>query len=366
MLRSPVRSTALLGLATLVAVTLPLVTSSPVRAANPLCPSEAPIGPVQCDDDIPPETTSAAPLITGSGAVQVVSSAAYAGNDPLDSGPIGRQCSLDGAAFVTCPAQYDGLPTGTHTIAVRAVDVHDNAVVIAGEVPDHDQTPEVLSFATGGGGTSPSPSGAPETRITGGPVDRITPGTPVTLSRKVTVTIASSEPAAFNCAVNAKKVPCQPGVNVLKKLRPGPQVFVAQAVDRDGNFDASPASTTFYVPTNLTPSQGHRWSKVKHKGSYAGGYVSTRVRGAVLTLRGVKRIHELRLFAPTGPRLGKVAVRVGRGQWHKVNLTSSKAEKLKVFEILPPGSPAASGPIQIRAAKIPRGGQVAVDAVVAR
>ena len=56
-------------------------------------------------------------------------------------------------------------------------------------------------------------------------------------------------------------------------------MFVAQAVDRDGNFDATPASLTFYVPYDLAPSQGRGWKRVKSRGSFAGDYVSTTKQG---------------------------------------------------------------------------------------
>ena len=76
---------------------------------------------------------------------------------------------------------------------------------------------------TSGGTTPPTGAeGAPETQISGGPHDRITPGKPVSLSPRASVVLTASEPATFNCAINSKKVPCQGGVTVLKKLGAGP------------------------------------------------------------------------------------------------------------------------------------------------
>ena len=223
--------------------------------------------------------------------------------------------------------------------------------------------------ATALGGATPSApgsDGAPETQITDGPHDPITPDQPVSLSRHPSVVLAASEPATFNCAINARKVPCQNGVTVLERLKPGPQVFVAQAVDVDGNFDATPASLTFYVPDNLAPGQGKRWKRVKSHASYAGDYVSTSTKGAVLTVGRVTDIREVRLIAPVGPRLGKVAVRVGTGSWMKARLTSAKPQKLVVFELRGAGAKPLSGVIQVKALKVPAGGAVAVDAIVAR
>ena len=82
----------------------------------------------------------------------------------------------------------------------------------------------------------------------------------------------------------------------------GPPVFVARAVDSQGNFDATPASLTFDVPYNLTTHQGKGWKKVRSGAAFAGDYVSTTRPGAVLTLGKVTGVHELRLIAPTGPQ----------------------------------------------------------------
>jgi hypothetical protein len=183
----------------------------------------------------------------------------------------------------------------------------------------------------------------PDTQISGGPHDEITPGQPVSLSPRPSVVLTASEPATFNCAINSKRVPCQAGETVLKNLSPGTQVFVAQAVDQAGNFDASPASLTFYVPHDLSPR-----------------------KGAVLTVGAVKGVREVRLIAPVGPKLGKVAIRVGQGSWIKVRLKSAEADRLHVFVLRGTGAKPLSGVMQVKALKVPKGGAVAVDAIVAR
>jgi hypothetical protein len=138
-------------------------------------------------------------------------------------------------------------------------------------------------------------------------------------------------------------------------------VFVAQAVDRDGNFDATPATLTFYVPVNLQPAQGQGWKRVKDRGAYSGDYVSATAKGALLTL-SLGKVRELRLIAPTGPELGKVAIRVGNSSWAKVSLKSAKAQNLQEFVIRGAGSGPVGGKVQIKAVK----GSVAIDALVAR
>ena len=213
---------------------------------------------------------------------------------------------------------------------------------------------------------APGPDGEPDTQISGGPQDEITPGQPVSLTRSPSVVLAASEPATYNCAVNAHKVPCQDGVTVLKNLKSGPQVFVAQAVDQEGNFDATPASLTFFVPYDLTPRQGKGWKRVKSRASYSGDYVSTTRTGAVLTLGAVTDVREVRLIAPVGPALGKVAIRVGDGSWVRVRLKSAHSGKLRVFVVRSARARPLSGRIEVKALRMPAGGAVAVDAIVAR
>jgi hypothetical protein len=356
----------------LLAALLPLGLGAPA-AALPGCTRES--GQIGgCDDTNPPVITAADVAVTVTNGVGTV--AAQATYDDADTDPIAYHCALDAGAFASCGA-FSGLTAGTHTMKVRAVDGHDASVAAcellacapAYTEPGPDHTEVAKQFTVTAGGTvppPPGPGGAPETQISGGPHDRITPGQPVSLERRPTIVLAASEPATYNCAVDARKVPCRDGVNVLRGLEPGTQVFVAQAVDKEGSFDATPASLTFYVPYNFASTQGNGWKRVKSPASYAGDYVSTTKQGAVLTVGAVKGVREVRLVAPVGPELGKVAIRVGKGPWMKVQLKSAKSRKLGVFELRGSDAKPLSGVIQVKALKVPAGGAVAVDAIVAR
>jgi hypothetical protein len=121
---------------------------------------------------------------------------------------------------------------------------------------------------------------------------------------------------------------------------------------------------TFYVPINAKATAG--WHRVKSHGAYAGDYIATHQGGAVLTVATVKGIRELRVIAPTGAKLGTIAVRVGHSSWMKVKLTSAHAKSLRVFVVRKGTAKPISGPVQVRALKVPPGGAVAVDAIVAR
>lgn len=390
MLPSPVRrraalpwaaSLALLGL---LSALLPLLLTAPAQA-SPTCLQEGST-PGSCDDVKPPVFTADNITVSVSGSSATVG--AQAGFSDADPDPITYQCALDNAALGPC-APYSDLAAGSHTMKVRATDSHDQpisacenpilCILYVETAPDYTDAQKqftVTSGGTGGGGTGggtggtggggTAPGGAPETTISDGPADRLTPAQPVILSKRPTFVLSASEPATYNCAVNAQKVACQGGLNVLTKLKPGPNVLVAQAVDADGNFDTTPASLTFYVPVNLTDHMGRGWKKVRSGGAFGGDYVSTTRPGAVLTVGKVKGVHELRLIAPTGPHLGKIAIRVGKSPWMKVSLRSSKATKLSVFVVRGGSAKALSGAIQLSAASVPQGGAVAVDAIVAR
>ena len=78
----------------------------------------------------------------------------------------------------------------------------------------------------------------------------------------------------------------------------------------------------------------------------------------------MRNIREIRLLAPAGPTLGKVAIRVGRGQWFPVNLRSSRPQRLKVYQARPALSGMLSGVLQVRV--VSHGKPVRVDAVAAR
>jgi hypothetical protein len=381
MLPSLVGRTALLALAGLLATLLSLVVTTAPALAAVGCQSEVPgpLGLPGCDDVTPPDTVGAGGEQSAAGQATIHATSSYGTTGDTD--PVAFECQLKNTA-IWGPCVVSNLTPDGYDFLIRAVDTADLAIIACAgllctgtEVPDYDATPETvhvtITGGTGGGGGGstpppPGPGGAPETQITGGPRDKITPSQPVSLTRRPTVQLTASEPATFNCAINARKVPCQGGVTVLKGLKPGTQVFVAQAVDKDGNFDATPASLTFYVPYDLSANQGMGWKKVKSHGSYAGDYVATTRKNAVLTLGDLDAVREVRLVAPVGPRLGKVAVRVGKGSWMKVSLKAAKAQRLRIFELRGDGAHPLSGAIQIKALKIPSGGSVAVDAIVAR
>jgi thermitase len=137
----------------------------------------------------------------------------------------GFQCSLDGAAFESCPGSYEtpALGPGTHTLSVRAVDPRGN----------WDTSPVTRSFAV--------ESDPPETRITKSPQRK-------TDARKATFKFTADEPGStFECKVDSKPfVPCT-SPRKLKRVKPKKHKFLVRAIDPVGNVDVSAAKKRWRV-----------------------------------------------------------------------------------------------------------------------
>ena len=112
-------------------------TLSTVDAAAPLV-EDPPVTFTWVIDTVPPDTGIV------SGPPSPSSSAAGSFVFTSSESPVTYQCSLDGAAFVTCPPSYTttALADGIHTLAVRATDAAGNT----------DGTPATFTWAIVAGG----------------------------------------------------------------------------------------------------------------------------------------------------------------------------------------------------------------------
>ena len=137
----------------------------------------------------------------------------------------GFQCSLDGAAFASCPSAYETPPLapGPHTLSVRSVDPRGNV----------DGSPATRSFSV--------ESDAPQTRIIKSPRKR-------TDARKAKFKFTADEPGStFECKVDKKPFkPCS-SPRKVKKLDPKKHKFLVRAIDPVGNFDTSAAKKRWTV-----------------------------------------------------------------------------------------------------------------------
>jgi hypothetical protein len=100
---------------------------------------------------------------------------------------------------------------------------------------------------------------------------------------------------------------------------------------------------------------------VKGSGYFKGDAVRATERGARLVLPRT-RVGELRLVAPSGPTMGKVRIRVGRRDWHVVDLAGPKSS-LRQYTVIDRYSGMRTGRIVIETLGSK---PVVIDAVVAR
>jgi hypothetical protein len=177
-------------------------------------------------DDTPPETTVGTATVAGDGA-----SVSFASNE---SGAR-FECSLDRGPFDSCdsPANLTGLPDGSHTFAVRAID-------LAGNV---DPTPASTSFVTAGtpaGDTTP-----PDTTIAGA----------IVTGNHARLTFSSNDAGAhFQCQLDGGAFTACTSPVDYAGLADGAHTFRARAIDATGNIDPTPATRPFTtLATGSTP-----------------------------------------------------------------------------------------------------------------
>ena len=179
--------------------------------------------PANC---FPPDTT----IDSGPAAAGTASSAPSFGFSSPSS-PVTFQCSIDGSTFSTCtsPATEEGLPAGSHTFAVRAV----NSSGIG------DGSPASRTFTVD--------SSTPETAIDSGPAASATTGPSTAFG-------FSSEPGAtFECSLDGAVFSACSSGTALTGLASGSHTFVVRAVDAVGNQDPTASSRTWTV--DATPPE---------------------------------------------------------------------------------------------------------------
>ena len=178
---------------------------------------------------VPPQTT----IEDGpdSPTIQLLANFEFSSNDPLAT----FECSLDDELFGSCETPYHlyGLPTGEHTLAVRAVNVAGG----------FDPTPAEWNWTI---------SPEPQTTITSAP--------PVSTNDKTaTFEFESDLPGAtFECALDGALddevwVPCESGITYSNVIF-GSHDFGVRARVGDG-FDLTPAEHRWEVGGAAPPSR---------------------------------------------------------------------------------------------------------------
>jgi hypothetical protein len=126
-------------------------------------------------------------------------------------------CELDGGGFGPCgsPVTYQGMGDGVHTFTVRPTDSLGNTGASASYSWRIDAT-------------------APETTLASAPAARTT-------TRSATFTFSASEPAAFQCKLDAGAFASCSSPKTHTGLTRATHSFEVRAVDGAGNIDATPA-----------------------------------------------------------------------------------------------------------------------------
>ncbi|MFP2957252.1 Ig-like domain-containing protein [Myxococcus sp. 1LA] len=137
------------------------------------------------------------------------------------------ECSLNGATYAPCanPAAFDGLPDGSHTLTVRAVDAAGNV----------DPTPATRTWTVD---TTP-----PGTSITTAPA-AITNATSATFGFS-----SDSDPVTYECSLDGAAFSACSNPQTFTGLSEGDHTLAVRAVDAAGNADPTPATHAWTVDT---------------------------------------------------------------------------------------------------------------------
>lgn len=357
-----------------------LVAGTAPAGAEPGCLDESPptvIGLPSgngCDDSTPPDTLltpSTAPNGAGMVPTATMSFSFTAAVSDADAGPFGFECAIATPAApspaweactspVALPAQADA-PAGSYGFRVRAVDLGDRSRTPdtnpllppqVADTPDEDPTPASLTWG--------QDTKAPFVFITRSVYDEATPTQPVITTPSVPLRLDSNEPGStFECRDGERAVACTGGRWSLADPRPGRHVFTARTVDSGGNVSEWADPVEFFVPSDLRRARG--WTKVRGDGHVDGDALRATRRGARLVLPRTA-VGELRLIAASGQRLGSVRVRVGRRDWHVVDLSGPRSPLVQ-HVVIDRYSGMRTGRIVIESLSAR---PVVVDAVVAR
>lgn len=375
MTRTRARRGAAMITTALVAALVPL-TAAPA-GATPGCTDETqPKDPVLglptgdgCDDDTPPETTLSASTSPNAAGFVNVSTMTFTFGSQVsdgDAGPFGVECKLTGPAQAhdwracTSPASYAGLPDGAYVFSARAVDLGD-----AARTPDNPLVPPTVADTPD---LDPSPASigwtqdtrAPFVFVTQSAYDEETPTQPVVTSDPVPIRLNSSEAGStFECTDNGDPVACAGPRWELAHPRPGRHTIRARSIDRAGNAGSWSEPVEFFVPRDLTRARG--WKTVRGAGYFGGDAVKATRRGVRLVVPRTT-VGELRLLAATGRGHGKVRLRVGRRDWHVVDLAGPR-RAMQQFIVLDRYSGVRKGKVVIETLSSK---PVILDSVVAR
>jgi len=173
------------------------------------------------------------------------------------------ECALDAAAFAPCssPWPVEGLPQGSRTFTVRALDAGGTLVAEGAVTWVVDLDKPEATILTGPSGSTPT-----------GPA-------------QVTFESLDADVVGFECRIDAEGfAPCESPLDV--EVEPGPHVLEVRAVDAAGN-EGDPASLawTGIEPDTTAPVIAFKASPAKLTKSGTAAFVVSVEAGAELTCR---------------------------------------------------------------------------------
>jgi MYXO-CTERM domain-containing protein len=172
-------------------------------------------------DLTPPDTT-----LSGGPSGTVGDSSATFTASSTESG-VTYQCSLDGAAYATCPSPltYTMLADGMHSLGVRAVDAAGNV----------DPTPATALWSVD--------TVVPDTAITQGPQG------PVNQADASFTFSSTKSGVTYQCSLDGAAFTACPSPQAYTGLAEGPHQLLVRATDAVGHVDPTPASRAWTVDT---------------------------------------------------------------------------------------------------------------------
>ncbi|HSS33529.1 MAG TPA: hypothetical protein VLL27_09645 [Solirubrobacterales bacterium] len=180
------------------------------------------------DTAAPTTTIDTNPPATSASAT---ASFTFSGADPGGTGVSGFECKLDAGTFEICatPQEFTGLPDGSHSFEVRAIDAASNV----------DATPASYVWTV----DTTAPTTTIDTKPSSSSAD---PSPPFTFSG---ADPGGSGVASFECKLDAGAFATCSSPKSLSGLADGTHTFEVRAKDNAGNTDASPAAYTWTVDT---------------------------------------------------------------------------------------------------------------------
>ena len=300
-------------------------------------------GLTDCDEEAPETTiTGSAPAPVDGMITSRSVTFSFTGSDNRGDAALSFECRLitpaeDNPSWLPCDedegAAYavGDAPLESYRFEVRATD--DAITFPNAPRPNTDETPAAYSF---GVDTVP-----PQTRRFSGP-SFYQP------SRDAEFVHGSSDASAtYVCTLDGRPLTCDQDYLALRRLSSGRHRLKVAAVDRYGNADPTPVTTTWWVPRNSlgTRAERARWRRVMDVDAFDKDVVTTAVRRATLSakLRGVRAVG---LVVRTEPGAGRLRVKFNRTTLKVIGLDDRRIGSQTVFMDLP-GRKKRSGTLRV-------------------